>query len=214
MIIFIHGYNFNLVKGDDPEDQYKYWREFSPDINIIPFKWQSTPARGVWGAWKDGSWNTYHWAWRRATEVARIVAYIIREHESVDIVCHSLGSRVAYEAMKMEPLRVRKVLTMDGADSAVHAKECILAAYEAGGKPEVYCILSREDDILQYLGQVFTPKIGLEGVVGYHGLGEKPHPPGWHEIDITEEADGVGWGDHSEVFTNEVFWPRWRAILG
>ena len=204
--IFIHGYNFDIIGGDDPERQYRYWREFVGG-EIIPFKWQSRPHDGVWGAWRAGHWNTYHWAWSQAIRAGQRVARLLeRAGPSCDIVCHSLGSRVAYHAMTLAP--VRRVLTFNGADSVSHARACI----EAVDGPEVFCIKTREDDVLKRMGRLFTPEIGREWVVGYDGLA-KPHPVGWNEIDLGEQGDGPGYGDHEWSFVNPEFWPRWREIL-
>lgn len=210
--ILIHGYSFDIAGGDDPEDQYRIWREFIPDVHIVPFTWQSTPVGGVWGAWRAGCLHTYHWAWNESTRAAKRVATMLEKMGRADIVCHSLGSRVAYEAMRLRPHCVGTILTMNGADSTDHARACMEGAQADGAAPVVHCIFSREDDVLRYLGRAFSPKLGAQRVVGFDGM-RPPHPSGWYEHDITAEADGKGWGDHSVVFTDRKFHPRWRALL-
>ncbi len=205
--VFVHGYNYNIKAGDNPERQYKYWRKFVGG-NIIPFQWQSRPYAGVWGAWKTGHWNTYHWAWSAAVKAADPLAQIIRAAGPCNIVCHSLGSRVAYVAMTKEPGLVRRILTFAGADSVSHARACIKAV----DGPEIFSVKTREDDVLGGLGRMFTPKIGPEWVVGYDGL-KRPWPKGWNEIDLGARGDGPGYGDHDWSFVNPDFWPQWREIL-
>lgn len=213
--LLIHGYNFDLAAGDDPETQYQVWRNFVPETpaQIIPWRWQSTPAGGAPEAWLSGHWNTYHWAWSEAVrEAQKVQDWLSAQPGPVNVVCHSLGSRVAYEAMAWAPNKVKRVLTLNGADSVGHARSCIQQAWKVGGSPEVLSVMTKDDDVLQWMGRIFTPVWGKEHVVGYDGLGE-PWPRGWHEYDPGTLADGPGRGDHSWTFKNQKLWPRWRAWL-
>ncbi len=207
--LFVHGYNYDIASGEDPERQYVYWREFVDDADVVAFRWQSTPRDGVWGAWVSGHWNTYHWAWSQAIKAGDRLAGLLRRQDGpCDVVCHSLGSRVAYHAMSRTPDRVRRVLTFNGADSVSHARQCITSV----DGPVVISVKTKADDVLARMGRLFTPKIGPEWVVGYDGL-DKPWPPGWFEIDLGAGGDGPGYGDHDWSFMNPDFWPRWRSVL-
>jgi len=203
--VFVHGYNYK--EGESPEAQYRYWRRFT-EGKVAPFYWVSHPRR-LTRAWGEGSWNTYHWAWRRAIDTAAPdLAALAEALGPVDVVCHSLGSRVVYEAMAISPQSFNRILTLNGADSEVHARFCI----EHSSGVRVLCVKTRSDNVLRWLGQVFTPVWGAEHVIGFHGMA-KPWPEGWSELDLGKAGDDPGWKDHDYSFKNPRFYPAYLRFL-
>lgn len=201
--LFIHGFDFR--EGETAEPQYRRWRKFAQNP-AYPWSWVSRCS--IWQAWKTGHATTYYWAWSKALVEARSIAsFLDTLPGQVDIVCHSLGSRVAYEVCRLRPDRIRYVLTFHGADGSTHARECALAA----PKVRFYSVKTKEDKILRWLGQIFTPVIGIEELVGYHPMEDAP--ANWNDIWIGEEYLLPGMSSHQFSFTNEALHPRWRTLL-
>jgi len=211
MTLLIHGYSFDKNGNNTADSQYEYWRKFSKPPHT-PFYWQSTPPgrrrlHRVFNAWKAGHLFTYYWAWAKSTKEAQNVVNLPIDGK-MDIVCHSLGSRVAYEACRLAPGRFRKVLAFNGADSGEHARECALAAPDV----EFTSVMYDGDKVLGLLGRTFTPAFGFQDVIGHDRM-DTP-PPNFTQIELTkEEADGPGFGDHSYSFENPELWNRWAKIL-
>lgn len=213
MILGIHGYNFSPIDGDTADGQFDLWENFAPSLDR--WHWQSIPkgsnrAVKLFRAWLDGYPNTYYWTWGRSiVEAYKVAAHLDALPNRIDIVCHSLGSRVAYEACRLRPWRVRKVLALNGADSAEHARACALKAPNV----EFHSALFKGDKVLGIMGRAFTPKLGFERVVGYDGM-DNP-PDNFNQIILTpgEGDDPDDFGDHSYSFTNPALWERWRELL-
>jgi len=201
-----HGYNFDVASGEDAWGQYEVWQQFSPGV-FKAFHWQSTTS--IWNAWKAGHWNTYYWAWVKAIEASdRFASYLTTFNGDINIICHSLGSRVVLEALTKIPIdHVNKVLIFNGADSVAHATACVKHT-----NAKIFSVRTREDRVLGYMGATFTPKLGREPVIGYHGLEDKL--PNWTGIELYEEADKFGSiGDHDWSFRNPDLHEKWRGIL-
>lgn len=207
--VLVHGYNVDAVEA---RTTYSEWLRFVSG-DIIEFFWDSYPA-SLPEAWLSGHWNSYHWAWTQAVEVAALSLFdrLRNVKGPVNVVCHSLGSRVVYEAMALVPEKFDRVLTLNGADSATHARACMEIAHCGQFAPKVLCVRTKSDRVLRYLGQLFTPVWGSEHVIGYSGLKE-PWPSGWDEIDIGIAGDGPGIGDHNYCYRNPALWPIYRAYL-
>lgn len=203
--VFVHGYNYDITGGDDPDVVYNYWRQFSRP-SYYPFTWQS--KIGLIDAWKAGHLNTYYWAWWRAISVSSgLIRDITNNASPVDIICHSLGSRVVLHALQGIPNgKVKRVLIFNGADSVDHAR---ISAERTDA--EIMSVQTKEDRVLRYLGTMFTPKLGKESVIGYNGM--KNPPSNWKETWLSERADGPGIKDHDFTFKNPELWPMWRSFL-
>lgn len=214
--IYVHGYNF--PKGKNAEHQYCVWDKFNPDPDTIRFSWVSRPSGGPFGAWLSGYRHTYDWAWAKAEEAGDDLADILDNTEGrSNIICHSLGSRVSYHALMMVPDKINIILTLNGADSNKHARDCFdIATRRAKLKrsplPRVFCIYTMHDDVLDDLGQWFSPKLGAQKIVGLGGLSE-PVPYGWTNIDLGKAGDGEGYGDHDWSFRNPDNHALFRKIL-
>lgn len=226
-LIFVHGFNYDsrTFGPDHPEyHTYPRWRAMLPDREHVPFKWFSHPS--LFDAWRHRRWNQYRRAWDLAEEArGLLVGTIMACRGPVDIVCHSLGSRVTLLALRVlwqGPKNISKVLILNGAEYS-HTGEAI-ANFCPGVK--FYNIVVPEDDVLNVAAR------GAPGFqsrfLGSHGISSSP--PNWQDIPLSQGSLSWAWatarnqptpegdnphnvGDHWYTFENETNWPLYRAIL-
>jgi pimeloyl-ACP methyl ester carboxylesterase len=206
--LYIHGWNYDIRRGESPEDQYKFWDEFV-EGETIRHRWQSVPTgfypMSVLRAWKSFQWNRYRWGFYEAVKEGERLASVFQDHApgSINAIAHSLGSRVLYTLIRHRPELIKTALVFNGADSSKHARECITDA-----STQVHCVLSPDDRILRYFG-----RLRARGrPVGYNGLPE-PHPDNWHEIHLTSDEGKNGIWNHDWSFCNPALWSRWKEIM-
>ncbi len=230
-IIFVHGFKYdNRTFGPDHPEYHTYprWREMLPDREVIPFKWFSNPS--LTDAWKKGYWNHYRYAWALAKCAGdRLVGVAMAPRGPVDIVCHSLGSRVVMTALSQRStiphalMNISKVLVLNGAEYSHTGRAVALAC--PGIK--FYNIIVPEDDVLNDLAR-FAPG-QHHRFLGTHGGGEDL--PNWQDLHIDDdESPTHAWAearelpapagdnpcrrsDHWYSFENEDNWPLYRAVF-
>lgn len=98
----------------------------------------------------------------------------------IDLVAHSLGSRVVVRALalaaKHHPAivpRVGRVIFLGGAEYVVEAQLMYrrIETLAGGSGPIFYNFVSRENDVLDLLGENFGPRtFGNTQVIGHNGL--------------------------------------------
>ncbi len=231
-VVFVHGFRYDpRAWGPDHPgyETYPTWQMMLPDRRTVPFVWFSKPS--LMEAWKHGRWNTYRYAWDLADRVSRrLVDTLMSMQGPVDIVCHSLGSRVTMQAVKHCP-HVRRVLILNGAEYSHAGRKTAEAAKGA----TFYNVVVPADDVLDKLAR-FAPGF-RDQFLGSHGINwvgqNAPTPPtNWRDLYL-DWADGrpAHWaaakglvapagdnpsqiGDHWYTFKNEDNWPLYRAILG
>jgi hypothetical protein len=230
MLVHGFGYDPNSPNRDNP-DVYTFprWEEIVGK-DTYRYGWYSVPFGflSLLGAWMNKRWNRYRYAWdlaEKESAMFRETMFSLGSKEKVNILCHSLGSRLVLNSLDDDAdlsMYVGKVLILGGADSARHARK-------VGKKQpniEFYSTVVPEDDVLHKLGRFapgFTGKIlGQAGIatplpnwtplpldnVIWRTMMEKKH--GWYEMSGDNPAKVA---DHWYVFENEHNWPLYRSIL-
>ncbi len=203
------------------------FRAFRPVTSII------NSIGAFVGSWGRGYLHPYRRAWSLAEEAGARLARMIVSGEfgpaPVDIICHSLGSRVALTAIA--DLRnhglsalVRRVILLNAAEIED------AAIFVAAQTPDIrYLNLSVEGDrVLRYLGSWMGPVDGR--CAGRRGLLSRPlAPANWLDIPLDDPgaqrtAALRGWsiagdepgclGDHWYSYRHKGNWPLVRAFLG
>ena len=227
-VVLVHGYSFDPTRpgADNPfETQFMEWKRALGDRRYVEFGWYSAPrtARGILDAWRNGHATTYGRAWSLAEQAGGLLAAILNEASGpVSIVAHSLGTRVACEALNRTlPGKVGRVLFWNGAEYVRNARRTAIA------RPDILFlnVAARCDDVLERLGDVFAPGSGR--CVGNDGLAPDA-PANWTDVFLDDSAsrdwaaatgaslrgdDPRSIGDHRESFRHRGNWPLYRAFL-
>ncbi len=206
--ILVHGYNWDIATEDPEAKQYWAWRLFAP-APALGFRWHSAPS---WGdAWRHGRAHPYHRAWDMAAEAGPRLRWVLlnRVTPPVDIICHSLGSRVVLEALATDQfLPVQRVLIFNGAETARGARTA--AALQAG--TAFYSVVVGADAILRWGGALFAPGAVYEPVIGLHGMTSPAK--NWHDLRLGAAGDQPHRiGDHDWSWRNPANVLTWRAVL-
>ena len=230
-VIFIHGFRYNPFAEkltDNPHTStYPLWEMDIISNDSYGFGWWSCPfgTSSLWKAWGNGYWTTYGYAWKLAERAGAALRTVINlRGSSVNILCHSLGSRVVLQALKIDPkLSINKVVFMNGAALSLDALEIAFSC------PNItfHNLIVRSDDVLRTFGQMFSPGGLATGTIGQAGL--RNPPPNWHDIDINSKLDqmkiedlgfsGVtgdnpgGEFDHWWTYKNPNNWPYIKHLL-
>jgi len=224
-VVLVHGYKYDPFKPgkNNPCDSlYPHWNEELIGFRTLEYEWYSA---GGWSAipraWFNGYRNTYRWAYSKlAPEAAENLYYFIRGSEHpVDLICHSLGSRVALKAIEMGA-PVRTCIILSGAELCRVARPVAMTATNT----RFWNVLSWTDAVIDYLAENLTPggggpAIGNDGLKGI---------PNWHNVVldsglVKEAAQGKGWsisGDNTKKITDHRIshewtgnWDMYRAML-
>lgn len=203
-----HSRLYHFLDGDQDAEirhhtsSWPRWMGFDADDHTgktglaVAFGWQSQP--GFASSLIEHFQNFYsrayemggHAAWVLANTIAHLAE--LQPGKPIDFLCHSLGSRVVIRAIaligKHRPElinRLGQVIILGGAEYVVEAQLMMRRLYESGAKnlPSFYNIVSRENDVLDKLGENFGPRtFGNTNVIGHNGLDVKF--PGGHWIDL------------------------------
>ncbi len=210
-----HSRLYHFHDGDQDREirhhtsSWPLWMGFDPaDMTgtsglAVAFGWQSQP--GFATSLIEHFENFYARAYGQAELASWLLVNVIAElaehlpTKPVDILCHSLGSRVVIRAIatlaKLRPeliSRLGQVIILGGAEYVVEAQLMMRRLYESGSAslPSFYNIVSRENDVLDKLGENFGPRtFGNTNVIGHNGLDVKF--PGGHWIDIQIDKDAM-----------------------
>jgi len=171
-VLMVHGFDH------DPEDPanspfsrtgaFTIWAQQLCDVNKLPFPWYSGRAfKDIFKAWWAGHLTTYAWSYqdlsvRAAEEIAGSTGY-----HGVDVVCHSLGSRVILQALTLQPEMFRRVIFLNGAETVQSA----LPIIKNNPGTQFLNICVQADDVLSKLAARFEPEWGKHQVIGFRGFG-------------------------------------------
>jgi hypothetical protein len=155
----------------------------------VAFAWQSRPRplASLIGAAR----NHFSAAYKRAPAAADALLTVIRTRRAarpdaeIDLFCHSLGARVALLALKdavEEGMAdaLGRVMLLGGAVFTGEAQQAMAAldGTPVQDRPQVFNILSRENDLYDALFELFAPRArgdlrDGDGALGRSGLGEE-----------------------------------------
>jgi hypothetical protein len=116
----------------------------------------------------------------------------------IDLFCHSLGSRVVIEAVRLMAAgradalgRVGRVVVVGGAEYGAVARRALAAAQNAAlAGPSFYNFITRRDRVLSHVAGLYHPvDPALTTPIGCHGLGGRD--PHWLDLQLDEELDGA-----------------------
>jgi len=157
-------------------------------------------ARAWLGSWVRGYLHPYRYAWVLAENAGLALAKKLeKEPEPVDILCHSLGSRVVIVALKYVPEKINKVVFFNGA-------ELVRNTESVDGNFLNLAVLS--DNVLKFLGKRFSGDKNGE-TVGQYGV------PGWNNIfldDANEQAffkERFNWDIQGD--NPNSYWDHWYS---
>lgn len=226
-LALVHGYNHD---PNDPEHspaaRGAYFdcmeKIFSDQCMLFRFPWYSgVMGRDAFKAWRHGHLTTYAWAYKKlAISAAERLAAHSRSQGTLDVVAHSLGTRVALQAVSAAPRTFRKVILLNGAETCEAAREAMKKAPSV----DFLNIAVKTDDTVKTLGGTFAPKLGYEGCIG-NGTGS--FPDNCTEIildDIASKAEyvsrgwdirgnGPGWADHDFSYKHPPNWNIYKNWL-
>lgn len=184
----------------------------------IAFGWDSDPS--LFSSLFEHGLNHYAVAYNRAEIAAwHLVAVIetltrIAPGRRIDLFCHSLGSRVVIRALAQAgdrevpaPLAPRlaaavealdRAILLAGAEKVLEAQLMMCRLNHRAGEvprfariPDFYNIVSRENDVLDKLGENFGPAApGSKQVIGHNGL--EARDPAWVDIQL-DDANVAAW---------------------
>lgn len=230
-IIGVHGFNFD--PSSETNDPWKLYHDWSDMLQqpVDGFAWYSSVPTigGILRTIANGYLDRYRYAYmmlapRAAHDLADKIA---GTKGQLSIVCHSLGSRVALDAIGMvEPGKVERILILDGAELQSAAMQALAAANVAEAPPEILNICVKHDRVLRDLGSWAALQIG--SCIGYAGIGPKT-PRRWHDLFLDDDAtrrralDAYEWGfdavdprdvlGHWESYRIIGNWPLYRHFM-
>lgn len=217
-IIAVHGFMYDpedIGGCNDPQEFFTSMRKMV-DKPVEGFSYYSVPfgfkltqpfkssyqfCRAWLGSWIRGYLHPYRYAWNQAEKAGwELAKKLEKEQEPVDLICHSLGSRVVITALKYVPHKIRKVVILNGAELVRNATNL--------ENKDILNIVVSTDDVLRLLGQRFSgDKNGK--TVGQYGV------PGWNNVVLDSPEDQnyyatkYGWvlkGDNPKSY-----WDHWYS---
>lgn len=189
-LFLIHGYNV--------QNAHKSYREIESRIGDL-----YDVVIGVW--WPGSDLALAFWlACMRADKAGKILASCVSKMSflSIDVEAHSLGCRVALEALRNGMSVNALILTAAAVDNESPLKG--KRYYEACGMANVvFNAFSRKDPVLSMAYRLarFDKALGLSGIS--NGIA----PSSYMERDFTHYVDG-----HGKYKTCAVFYKHWRSI--
>ena len=183
----------------------------------VAFGWHSQP--GFASSLLNHFQNFYARAYDNAGQTAWVLVNLINvladivPNRPIDIICHSLGSRVVLRGISMLAKRDRdedgaptlsaeeskillerigRVIILGGAEYVVEAQLLCrrIESQKLDNGPHFYNVVSRENDVLDKLGENFGPRtFGNSQVIGHNGLGTKHKTKYW--IDLQIDSDDI-----------------------
>jgi hypothetical protein len=167
------------------------------------FGWHSRP--GFASSLISHFQNFYARAYENAEQAAWNLACcldalhrLLPKNKRIDLFCHSLGSRVVVRAIAQMAKhgqtdvlkRIDRTIILGGAEYVVEARLMLDRLGGAGMRKHIqfYNVVSRENDVLDMLGENFGPRtFGNSNVIGHNGLDvEEPDRSGstWLDLQI------------------------------
>ena len=249
-------YHFHANPTDEVRDHTTGWPHhlgFDADDETgksglaFAFGWHSRP--GFASSLISHFQNFYARAYDNAEEAAwnlvcclHVLDKLLPKRKRIDLFCHSLGSRVIIRAiaqmakagMKDLLKRIDRAVILGGAEYVVEARLMLERLGGIGLRDHIqfYNVVSRENDVLDKLGENFGPRtFGNSNVIGHNGLDvEDPRSigPCWLDLQI-DGRDLAAWmkkrgfkvtgdnpdsiWDHWYYYTDHGNMALYRAIL-
>lgn len=183
---------------------WPHWLGFQEDDQgqsglVVAFGWHSQPgfASSLIEHGENFYARAYEYAGRSAWVLANVLdaLAVVLAGRKIDIVCHSLGSRVVIRALAMAAKRnlplvgsIDRVIFLGGAEYVVEAqlmKSRLQRMTGIAATPSFYNIVSRENDVLDKLGENFGPRtFGNSQVIGHNGLDVENPGPNWLDLQV------------------------------
>ena len=164
-------------------------------------------------------------AWHLVAVLDQIVR--LRPERPIDLFCHSLGSRVVIRAIaraadrelpkdlksRLHPIveAIDRVIILAGAEKVMEAQLMMRrlhrtlnepdpeTALEYSKIPSFYNVVSRENDVLDHLGENFMPSSpGSKEVIGHNGL--EANDPNWLDIQLDDDIVAAWFKNHANSF--------------
>lgn len=199
---------------------------------VLAYGWHSRP--GFAESLIKGGQNFYSRAYSNAGPAAwnLLTALHVLDHKlaagkKINLFCHSLGSRVVIRLLAMAANhgridlldRIDKVIILGGAEYVVEARLMLRRLSSVGRLDDIsfYNVVSRENDVLDKLGENFGPRtFGNTNVVGHNGLDvEETRSLGSYWVDMQiDSAEFSRWMADSRGFevtgdNPEAVWDHW-----
>lgn len=199
-LIAVHGFMYDPKDVGGSNDPAPFFEVMGGICGreVVPFAWYSAPfglraarplhstyqtARAWLTSWAKGKAHPYRLAWSLAERAAADLVVMIQNTPGpVDLVAHSLGTRVALAALWALPAgKVRRAVFFNGAELERNAKAKLRAfdARSALHTAEILNIAVQADDVLRLLGATLSgdPDGPCIGRVGLDGA-----PPNWRDL--------------------------------
>ena len=172
-LFIVHGFGYDPLDIDGVANPVPFFEEIRQATNrpdAIGFPWYSVPpnVRGFVSTWLrfPPYLHRYRHAWARTDIVAHELAAKIKTAITpVDLIGHSLGTRVICKALRLVGANdVKRVLFLNGAElqkDAIKTVQCSNA--------DVLNVAVKTDDVLGVLGSHFVP--GRGACLGQAGSG-------------------------------------------
>ena len=239
ILVMINGFDYDPTERGDDNPHQTLFREWgakfrglvSNDWECFGFGWYSAELEA--SSWLGGiiraQWNPYRWGWDLAGKAAGVLAHTIqsrldRSEAEICIIAHSLGARVALNALSQLPNdSVKRVLILNGSEYSQSSK--VVARYT---NAHLLNVVVKADDVLNKLGSVFAPEAFVKAVVGQSGIYNPPI--NWLDIclddpEVQVRAAACGYdnirgdnpaniADHWYSYTHKENWPLFLDFLG
>lgn len=219
-----HGRVYHFTQKSEPHEQRHHTASWPLGLGFnslndggdeglaVAFGWQSQP--GFASSLLNHFQNFYARAYDNAGQTAWTLVNLIKvladviPNKPIDIVCHSLGSRVVLRGLSLVAKRdsdeegspsllpgvskailerIGRIVILGGAEYVVEAQLLCrrMQSQKLKAYPQFYNIVSRENDVLDKLGENFGPRtFGNSQVVGHNGLGTKHKMDYWIDLQI------------------------------
>jgi pimeloyl-ACP methyl ester carboxylesterase len=222
LLLIIHGYNNNLT---DSEDAYRGFERMQRELAGLDDDMPVAGGKIVQVYWPgDADWGImsplyYPWSIERACDtakaLARVLARAAREggHKQIDVVAHSMGSRLAMELLRelqdVADVTVGRLVLMAGAVPTFMLepkpdKRKLRAAFDTVLADAGMSLYSDGDMVLAMafpLGQSIAP--GEEGffptALGHERCADAPARMTQDEIAGAGHSDYWGWRDQDDA---------------
>lgn len=157
---------------------------------VIAFGWYSSPglASSLIDGYKSHYSRAYEYAQTSSWALINILHQLSQHDQTkgrpISIFCHSLGSRVIIRSLATMAGSERindiyrgviksigQVIILGGSEYVVEAQLMHSRLYELDNRPHFYNIVSRENNVLDVLGENFGPlTFGNTKVIGHKGI--------------------------------------------
>jgi pimeloyl-ACP methyl ester carboxylesterase len=183
-LIGVHGFCFDPASPkNSPAPLFSAWSKMlQRPVEGLAYYSYPIGGGGYIRAVKEGYVGEYHAAFHRAAPAAsdELLKRIEEAEDPVDIIAHSLGSRVTLLALnRCASFKVRRVLLLEGAELQPNIPQ------ELPQGTEVLNVCSGDDRVLHDLGSVFNGQT-IAPCIGERGLGRKM--AGWTDMSLTDPA--------------------------